>query len=73
MEKEFLRTFWCLLAGTGPRHKELYWDYEELLLICFYFGRGGEQRKIPKGFSYGKEDLKDPGGLAMVKLRWFFL
>lgn len=30
------------------------------------------KREIPKGFSYGKEDLQDTGGLAIAKLKIAF-
>jgi len=38
----------------------------------YTLGVGGRKREVSKGLSYAKDDSKDPGGLAVVKLKWFF-
>ena len=75
-EKEFLRCLWCKMVvvlkhrGRTRGQKDLLpWDCEEWLIIYLGVGLGKE---VSKEFSYAKEDLQDTGGLAIVKLRWFF-
>ena len=53
--------------------KELSQDYEQRLIIDLGVGGGKVKGKFLKGFSYAKEDSQDVNGLAIVKLRLFFL
>lgn len=71
------KEFWCkkviLLKHRDRtcRQKELPEDPEERLVI-YCGGEGGKvQGKFPVIFSYA-EDLQDPGGLAVVRLRLSF-
>ena len=52
--------------------EELPRDHEERLVIYYGVGGGKVQGKFPVRFSYATEDSQDSGGLAIVKLRWFF-
>ena len=64
-----------VLLKHGDRtcgQEELPWDHEERLVIYCGVGVAKVQGKFPVRFSYAKEDPQDTGGLAIVKLRWFF-
>ena len=58
--------------GQDRGQEELPGHHEERLVIYYGVGGGKVQGKFLVIFSYAKEDSQGTGGLAVVKLRWFF-
>lgn len=74
-KKEFLRCLGCkqvFLLRHGDRsygQRGLPRDCEEQLIIYYGIGGGKARGSFRKDFH---ADSQNPGGLAIVKLRWFF-
>lgn len=75
-KKVFERCLWCkkvvLLKHRDKTcgQKGLQHSPTVVRQLIIYFGlEGSKIREVPKGPSYAKENLEDPGGLAISKLR----
>lgn len=74
VKKDFLKWFWCKKGAFMIAWGQDQWAESASLWLwgvpCYIFLRWG---KSLKGFPYVKEELQNPGGMAVVKLRLFLV